>query len=91
MSLRGLGVLACNIRLQKNQNKEVMIKVVELTLEIRSVASSLDECKNIIQTDRQVYQSLICKLNSEIGNLRSNLIVIRPISCLQLSADQYNN
>ena len=60
MFLRGLGVQACNIRLQKNQNKEeVKNKVGELTLEIGSVASSLDECKNTVQTDREVYQSLI--------------------------------
>jgi len=43
MPLRGLGVQACNIRLQKNQNKEeVKNKLGELTPEIRSVASSLD-------------------------------------------------
>ena len=59
MSLRGLGVEACNIRLQKNENKEeVKNKVGGLTLEMGSVAYSIDECKNIIQTDRQVYQSL---------------------------------
>ena len=63
MSLRGLGVEACNIRLQKNHNKEeVKDNVGELTIEIRSVASSLDECKNTTQTDRQIYQSLIQRL-----------------------------
>jgi len=57
-----------------NQNKEeVKNKVGELTLEIRSVASSLDECNSDIHTDRQVYQSEIQKLNSEIGNLRTKL------------------
>jgi len=40
-----------------NQNKEeVKNKVGELTLEIRSVAPSLDECNSDIHTDRQVYQ-----------------------------------
>ena len=57
-----------------NQNKEeVKNKVGELTLEIRSVASSLDECNSDIHTDRQVYQSEIQKLNSEIGNLQAKL------------------
>jgi hypothetical protein len=36
-----------------NQNKEeVNNKVGELTLEIRSVASNLDECNSNIQIDR---------------------------------------
>jgi len=38
-------------RLETNQNKEeVKNKVGELTLEIRSVASSLDECKSPLST-----------------------------------------
>jgi hypothetical protein len=46
-----------SIRLETNQNKEeVKNKVEELTLEIRSVASSLDKCNSTIQSDRQVYQ-----------------------------------
>jgi hypothetical protein len=57
-----------------NQNKEeVKSKVVELTLEIRSVASTIDGCNSNIQTDRQVYQLEIQKLNSEIVYLRSKL------------------
>jgi DNA anti-recombination protein RmuC len=61
---------ANRLRLQMNQEKdEVKKKVGELTLEIRSVASSSDECNSTIQTDRQVYQSEIQKLNPEIKNL----------------------
>jgi len=45
--------------------------VGELTLEIRSVAYSLDDCKNTTQTARLVYQSEIQKLYSEIENLRA--------------------
>jgi hypothetical protein len=45
----------------------------ELTLEIRSVAPSLDEGNSGVQTDGQVYPSEIQKLNSKIGNLRANL------------------
>ena len=53
-----------SLRLEKNQNKEeVKNKVCELTLEIRSVASSLDECNCTVKTDRQVYQSENQKLN----------------------------
>jgi hypothetical protein len=45
------------LRLEMNQNKEeVKNKVCELTLEIGSFASSLDECNSIIQTERQVFQ-----------------------------------
>jgi hypothetical protein len=41
-----------SLRLQTNQNDEVVKKTVgELTLEIRSVASSLEECNSTIQTD----------------------------------------
>jgi len=61
-----------SLRLEKNQNKEkVENKVGELTLEIKSVASSLDECNRTIKTDRQAYQSEVQKLNSEIENLRA--------------------
>jgi hypothetical protein len=57
-----------------NPNKEeVKNKVGELTLEIRSVAPSLDECSSNIQTDGQVYQLEIQKLNSKIGNLKAKL------------------
>ena len=63
-----------SLRLETNQNKDdVKNKVGELTLEIRSVASSLDECNRAIQSDRQVYQSDIQKLNSEIENLRAKV------------------
>jgi predicted RNase H-like nuclease (RuvC/YqgF family) len=63
-----------SLRLEMNQNKEeVKNKVGELTLEIRSVASSLDGCNSKIQTDRQVYQLETQKLNSEIGNLKAKL------------------
>jgi len=63
-----------SLRLETNQNmEEVKNKVGELNLEIRSVASSLDECNCTIQTDRQVYQSEMQKLNSEIENLRANV------------------
>jgi len=59
-----------SLRLETNQNKEeVKNKVGELTLEIRSVTSSLDECNSTVQIDRQVYQSEIQKLKSEIENL----------------------
>jgi hypothetical protein len=54
-----------SLRLEMNQNKEeVKNKVGELTLEIRSVASSLEECSSNIQTDRQVDQPEIQKLNT---------------------------
>jgi hypothetical protein len=63
-----------SLRLETNQNKEeVKNKVGELTLEIRSVAFSLDECNSTIQTDRQVYQAEIQKLNLEIENLRTKV------------------
>jgi hypothetical protein len=40
-----------SLRLETNQNKEeAKNKVEELTLEIRSVTSSLDKCKSNIQT-----------------------------------------
>ena len=60
-----------SLRFETNQNKEFKYNLGELTLEIRSVAHSLDECNNTIQTDRQVYQSEIQKLNSEIENFRA--------------------
>jgi hypothetical protein len=41
-----------NLRLEMNQNKEVKNKVGELTLEIRSVASNLDECNSNTQSDK---------------------------------------
>jgi SMC interacting uncharacterized protein involved in chromosome segregation len=63
-----------SLSLDMNQNKgEVKNKVGELTLEIRSVASGLEECNSNIHTDRQVYESEIQKLNSEIGNLKAKL------------------
>jgi Skp family chaperone for outer membrane proteins len=63
-----------SLRLEINQNKEeVKNKVGELTLEIISVTSSLDECNSNIQTDRQIYQSEIQKLNSEIRNFKGKL------------------
>jgi hypothetical protein len=47
-----------SLRLEIDQNKEeVKNKVGELTLEMGSSASSLDECNSNIQTDRQIYQS----------------------------------
>jgi len=59
------------LRLETNQNKEeVKNKIGELTLEIRSVASSLEECNSTLQTDKHVYQSEIQKLNSGIENLK---------------------
>jgi hypothetical protein len=63
-----------SLKLEMNQNKEeVKNKVGNLTLEIKPVASSFDECNSNIQTDRQVYQLEIQKLNSEIGNLKAKL------------------
>jgi hypothetical protein len=56
-----------SLRLETNQNKEeIRNKVGELELEIRSVASSVDECNIAFRADRQAYQSGIQKLNSEI-------------------------
>jgi hypothetical protein len=55
-----------SLRLETNQNKEeIRNKVGELALEVRSVASSLDECNSTVQADRQTYQSQIQKLKSE--------------------------
>jgi hypothetical protein len=49
-----------SLRLETSQNKdEVKNKVGELPLEIRSVASSLDEFSSTIQTERQEIQKLI--------------------------------
>jgi seryl-tRNA synthetase len=57
-----------------NQNKkEFKNKVDELTHEIKSVAFSIGECNSNIQTDRQVYQLQIQKLNSKIENLKAKL------------------
>ena len=62
-----------SLRSEMNQNIEVNNQVGDTTAEIRSVASSLEEYNSSIQTDRQVYESEIQKLNSEIGNLREKL------------------
>jgi hypothetical protein len=53
--------------------EEFKNKVGELTLENKSVASSLEECNSNIQTDRQVYRSEIQQLNSEFDNLGSKI------------------
>jgi len=63
-----------SLSLEKNQNmEEFKNKVGELTLENKSVASSLEECNSNIQTDRQVYRSEIQQLNSEFDNLGSKI------------------
>jgi hypothetical protein len=65
-----------SLRLEMNQNKEEgKNKEGDLSLEIRSVASSLDECNsnNHIQTDRQIYLLEIQKLNSEARHLKVKL------------------
>jgi hypothetical protein len=60
-----------SLRLETSQNREeIRNKVGELALEIRSVASGLDECNSTVQADRQTYQSEIQKLKSEIEILR---------------------
>ena len=46
-----------SLRLENDQNTEkVNNKVGEITLEIRSVTSSSDECNIRIQTDKQIFQ-----------------------------------
>ena len=56
-----------SLRLENNQNtEEVNNKVGEITLEIRSVASSLDECNIRIQNDKQVLKSEIQKLKFRV-------------------------
>lgn len=63
-----------SLRLETNQNKEeIRNKVGELELEIRSVASSVDECNSALRADWQAYQSRIQKLNSEIEVLRARV------------------
>jgi hypothetical protein len=59
-----------------NPNKEEgKNKKGDLSLEIRSFASSLDECNSNthIQTDRQIYRLEIYKLNSEARDFKVKL------------------
>jgi chromosome segregation ATPase len=61
-----------SLRQETNQNKEeIRNKLGELEFEIRSVASSVDECNSALRADREAYQSGIQKLNSEIEVLRA--------------------
>jgi hypothetical protein len=47
--------------------------VGEISLEIRSVASNLDECDIRIQNDNYFFKSEIQNLNSEFGNVRAKI------------------
>jgi len=47
--------------------------VGEMTLEIRSVASNLDECNIRVQSNKHIFKSEIQKLNLEFGNMRAKM------------------
>jgi len=60
-----------SLRSMVNQNREeVENKIGNLTHDVRSVASGLEECNSCIQMDKRSYQLEIQKLESQIENLR---------------------
>jgi len=63
-----------SLRSMVNQNmEEVENKIGNLTHDVRSVASGLEECNSGIQTDKRNYQLEIQRLESQIENLRANV------------------
>jgi len=57
-----------------NQNREnVENKIGNLTHDVRSVTSGLEECNSIIQTDKRNYQLEIQRLGSHFENLRAKV------------------
>jgi predicted nucleic acid-binding Zn-ribbon protein len=63
-----------SLRSVVNQNRDKLgNKIGELTQEVRSVTSSLDECNSSIQMDKRRYQQEIQRLDSQIEDLRAKL------------------
>jgi len=63
-----------SLRSMVNQKREeVENKIGNLTHDIRSVASGLEECNSSIQTDKRNYQLEIQRLGSHFENLRAKI------------------
>ena len=63
-----------NLRSVVNQNREeVQNKIGNVTHDIRSVASGLEECNSSIQLDKRNYQLEIQRLESQMENLRAKI------------------
>ena len=63
-----------NLRPVVNQNREELEnKIGDLTHEVRSVESGIEECNSSVQIDKRNYQLEIQRLNSQIDNFRTEV------------------